>query len=559
MNNSMNVTIRRLTNTFIVLFLILSGVAAYVQIQNQAFYNGPVLAAGQFDPRTCPPYDQPVRGTIYDRNGVKLAWSEPDPASPCGYRRRYADPTLAPLIGYFSYRYGTAGVEQTFNDQLAGIQHGETTESVLDKLLHKPRRGQDVYLTIDERVQQQANKYYDASAIYNASAGNNGVCQDPGTNPPGSITVEDPKTGEILAMVSRPYYDPNTFEGPDANADQAAWEKIQSDPGHPLINHATQAVYDPGSTFKTLTLLAALDTGKYSLNTQFSQDDATRYVVNGEHINWDDYFAHVWDGLVHFPITLAQSYAYSDNVVFARAASTLGADTWLSYVRKFGIATPGTDVPLVPFDGDPNQRQSIAYPAVSGGPTQFTGDDLAASGFGQGALLITPLTMSEVTASIAANGVLYDPYSVLATEPHTEKADLANATTTPTRIYGNGPIFQPQTASAVRQAMYAVTSYGTAQTYGSNPDPINGQNYTLATSPAHQGGKTGTGQIGSGGPRTWYISLAPDDAAPGGGAAHIVVTVQKENNSGDGGCQVYVADNTEVYAMDNKIGPFGNP
>src|SRR5215469_4937447 len=72
--SNMNVTIRRLMNTFIILFLLISGVAAYVQVNNQAFLNGPTLAASGLDPRAClAPDDQPIRGTIYDRNGIWLA------------------------------------------------------------------------------------------------------------------------------------------------------------------------------------------------------------------------------------------------------------------------------------------------------------------------------------------------------------------------------------------------------------------------------------------------------------------------------------------------------
>jgi len=72
---NMNVTIRRLMSVFTLLFLIISGVAAYVQVSNQAFLGGPVLAQGSYDPRRCPPFDAPLRGKIFDRNNVLLAES----------------------------------------------------------------------------------------------------------------------------------------------------------------------------------------------------------------------------------------------------------------------------------------------------------------------------------------------------------------------------------------------------------------------------------------------------------------------------------------------------
>jgi penicillin-binding protein A len=534
MNTNMNVTIRRLTNTFILFFLILSGVAAYIQLDNHAFVNGPELAASQYDPRHCPPYDQPLRGTIYDRNGVKLAWSMPDPTAVCGYRRKYADPSLSPLLGYFSYHYGVAGIEATYNDILSGVGHGESVQDPVNKLLHKPRYGQDIYLTIDDKVQQKANGLYDTSAIYG------GVCQPQGSSPPGSIIVEDPNSGELLAMVNRPFYDQNKIADADsldtavrANGERY-WASINSDPGRPLLNHATQGLYAPGSTFKTATMLAALDSGQLALDTQFTKDEATNVVVNGEPIRWDDYFAGVWNGLVNFPLTFEQGYAYSDNVVYARAAVTIGADTWLSYIRKLGIATPGTQVPRVPFDAP--YAQSTAFNAKTDGkPTSFNQNLLAESGFGQGQLLISPLTMAEITSTVAANGLLYQPHVVWKTATHdTAEADALPAAP---QVYSGGPVVRPETAAAVRHAMWSVVQFGTAWA-GLTRDGIH-----LSETGTFEGGKTGTAQLESGNPNTWWISLAPDDQAQGGNGrnAQYVITVSKER-SGEGACQVFVAD-----------------
>ncbi|HEX9067402.1 MAG TPA: penicillin-binding transpeptidase domain-containing protein, partial [Ktedonobacterales bacterium] len=494
---NMNVTIRRLSSLFIILLLFISGVAAYVQIVNQAFINGPVLAQGDFDPRRCPPNDAPLRGRIYDRNGTLLAESVPDPKAICGYTRKYSEPSLAPLIGYFSYRYGTAGIERTFNKQLSGVDQGNNTSAVDDaksKILRKPRYGQDITLTIDVKLQQAVNKIYDTHA-------SGGVCQPNGTTPPGSIIVEKPDTGEILAMVSRPFFDPNKIDQTDYFA------QLQNDPGKPLLNHATQAVYAPGSTFKTVTMIGGLEAGTTSLDKQFSQDEAVNYVINGEPINWDDYL-HGYPSDLQFPMTLEQGYAYSDNVAFAREAVTLGKDKWLSTVRKFGIQTPGTDSDTVPFDGP--YAPSTAYSAVTNGkPTDFSQNLLAESGFGQGQLLISPLTMASVVSAVAANGKLYIPHVVGKTQPHSLDAIVAQP-----QLFGGDQIFSADTASKVRQAMWSVTSYGTASTVFHN-------GIHLADSPVKEGGKTGTAQLENGLPHTWWISLAPDDQAPGGSAAQL--------------------------------------
>lgn len=533
MNSVTTGSIRRLLTTFLILFLIISGVAAYVQISNQVFINGPVLAHGTYDGRTCPPYDAPIRGTIYDRNGVKLAWTVQDSkAKSCGYRRQYdprvASSGLAPLLGYYSTRYGTSGVENAFNDALAGVQHGETLADVTDKLLHRPRHGQDIRLTIDINLQVAASNAYDNAYLSKSAVSS---CQPDGSNPPGSMVVEDPHTGEILAMVSKPSYDPNQIDN------TGYFQQLQADPGLPLLNRAAQGLYVPGSTFKTLTLLAALDSGSASLDQTFTKDEAIAYVVNGEHINWDGYNAGEWQSgryVATFPMPLIDGYAFSDNVIFARQAVATGADTWLSYLRRYGITTPGTHVSPIPFDAPYKQSSGFNAIASNGQPQDFNVNLLAESGFGQGQLLISPLTMTEITSSIAADGMLYSPHVLLGGDTSSQQ------------------VISQTAAAGVRKAMWAVVDHGTGATY---PNPTGGPQ--LLDSPPHEGGKSGTGQGDEANPQSWWISLAPDDQYPNGGnSAKLVITVMKEH-SGDGGCQAWVADAAYRFAMDHHIAPFG--
>ncbi|MGZ3672815.1 MAG: penicillin-binding transpeptidase domain-containing protein [Ktedonobacterales bacterium] len=530
MNTNMNVTIRRLMNTFVLFFLLVSGVAAYVQISNHAFLNGPDLTPKPDTSflRTCPPYDQPVRGRILDRNGNVIAQSVRDPNATCGYRREYApwvaSSGLAPLIGYFSYKYGMAGIEAQYDEMLSGTGPYVALNDPTRKILHQPRAGNDITLTIDKNTQILANNVYDGSAIY----GN--VCQPVGSHPAGSIIVDDPRSGEIIAMVSRPSYDPNRID------DSNYWRQLNSDPQAPLLNHATQSVIPPGSTFKTLTMLAGLDAGTLALDSQYTFDESTNYVVNGEPIRWDDYFSGVWNGILRrssFPLTLEQGYQYSDNVIFARAAVKVGADTWLDYARRFGVATPGHDSQPVPFDA-PYARSS-AYPAtINGKPTDFSPNLLAESGFGQGRLQISPLTMAEITSAVAADGYLYDPHVV-----KSYKGSDGIQHDQPSAVpYTGGPVIHPETAQSVRHAMWSVVDHGTAWA------GLFRNGAQLRDSPTHEGGKTGTAQLESGNPHAWWISLAPDDQAPGGSAAKYVITVNKER-SGEGACQVFVAD--DIY------------
>ena len=275
-------------------------------------------------------------------------------------------------------------------------------DDLQNKILHQPRSGQDIYLTIDEKLQQQANKLYDTHA-------NGNVCQPAGSNPPGSLIITDPRNGEILAMVSRPFYDPNKIDDPNY------FQQLQAAPDKPLLNHATQALYAPGSTFKTVTMVGALESEPNALQQTYTQDEAVNYVVNGQPFRWDDYI-NGYPPNLQFPITLEDGYAYSDNIIFAREAVKLGADNWLATVRKFGIQTPGVDVAPVPFDAP--YAQSSAYLAKTNGkPTDFSPNLLAESGFGQGQLLISPLTMAEITSAVAADGNLYVPHVVMKAQP----------------------------------------------------------------------------------------------------------------------------------------------
>ncbi len=539
MNNNIGPAIRRLTSIFIALLLIISAVAAYTQVSDRAFINGPLLAENQtFNLNgNCPPYDAPVRGTIYDRNGVKLAWSVPDANATCGYKRVYADPTLSPLIGYFSYKYGESGIEATYNDWLLGIQAGSNTINVLPHLLHEPQYGNDLYLTIDERLQKQVNQVYNASALFG------GVCQT-ASDPNGAVVVENPSNGEILAMVSHPYYDANKIDSP------GYFTSLQNDPNHPLLNRATQGLYLPGSTFKTVTLSAALNEGAASLDTSFSKQDATYYTVDGDssEFEWVDYTQNGQWQNVQFPLSLRDAYAYSDNTVYAREAVQIGAGKWLDYARRFGVETPGqgpSSFSPPAFDA-PYEPSRVYSSITSGQPTAFTNIMLAESGFGQGQLQITPLTMATVASAVAADGVLYTPHIVLKKIPY----GVAPSGILPVAGSVYDQVMSPQTASAVRQAMWAVTQYGT----GSAGLPAHNGYYTY-NSPAHMGGKTGTAQLGSNvSPHAWWIGIAPDDASGAGtGPAKYAIALIKEN-SGEGACQAYVANDTMLYALQHNIG-----
>src|SRR5215471_8504155 len=235
-----NRSIGRLTNVFLALFLLLSGGIVYWQV-----FQAQTLSTSTYNPRRCDVGNQPIRGSIYDRNGVLLAYSVQENNAPCNYRRYYCFPSLSPIIGYFSYIYGETGLEEAYDDILTGrLASGQDAiNNFWDQTLHRAVNGSDIYLTIDARVQNMIDKQFDITVDQpGGELGNptfplpKGTVGEPaddiGTrceanpaektllqqtytqpneaaahNHPGPVVVSDPKTGEILGMLSRPYFD----------------------------------------------------------------------------------------------------------------------------------------------------------------------------------------------------------------------------------------------------------------------------------------------------------------------------------------------------------------
>src|SRR5215469_11409340 len=164
--NTITRSIRKLTNLFVILFVLLSGGLVYWQV-----VVAQQVTANPHNSRHCLPDSAPIRGRILDRNGVILAYSKKvDPTSPnanivCGYQRVYTDPSLAGLIGYYiSPLYGSTGIERKFYNYLSGRTGLTGLDNTINQALHRPPVGDDIYLTIDDRIQRIVNHLFDASA-----------------------------------------------------------------------------------------------------------------------------------------------------------------------------------------------------------------------------------------------------------------------------------------------------------------------------------------------------------------------------------------------------------
>lgn len=487
-----NASIRKLTLIFVVLFIGLSAGLVYWQ----------VVVAQQVtaNPHNSRPYlnsNAPVRGKIFDRNGVLLADSRQAPGG--GFVRHYYDPSLAGLIGYYVPNYPSTGIEAKYDDYLSGRKGLTALDNTINRTLHRPPVGDNIYLTIDERIQKIVNQDFDTPI----NIDNVNTFQ----SDRGSVIVTDPHSGEVLAMLSRPSFDPNKIVSTLTAGDLSYYNQLAADrTENALLERPIQSTYIPGSTYKTMTLVAGLDSGATTLDTPFSKEQALGPVTyNGHNIgpignNIDGY-------TFRFPVTTEYGFSHSDNVIYAQIGVKTGAQTWLDYNKRFYVGSQ------IPFD------LPVVPSSVEGQPFQDV--NLASGAFGQGYDSVTPMQMSVLDDAIANDGQLMRPMLVQKIlDPNKTQIEKYDA-----QPLGSSPQMSQQTARSVRQAMLGVVRCGSGSL----------NVVKLGTSPYTIIGKTGTAEVGGGRPaNSWLITQAPYDVNNPGTMPKLTIVAMKEN-AGEGG------------------------
>jgi penicillin-binding protein A len=353
----------------------------------------------------------------------------------------------------------------------------------IEQMLNKLIVGSDLIVTIDSFVQRAAENALEGKA--------------------GAILVLDGNSGAILALASAPRFDPNRI------LDTAYVNQLLNACGDtpdcraPLLNRATQALYPPGSTWKTVTLIAALDSAQVTPETIFEF---------GEPIQGSDgpYYVYQVDGYdvvdpnhAENRLDLEMAYAKSANAAFARIGDEMLPDTLLNYASRFGFGSPGEISFPLDVEYTPSQ---IAQDTRS----LYDNDILrAVTAIGQGELLTSPMNVAMVVLSVLNDGDLPLPYLVEAVrDPGGEViSDL------PDRNIIHD-LMQPQTALQVRQMMISVVEKGSG-THAAIPGLV-------------VGGKTGTAQVGGDLlPHSWFAGFAQSDARS-------VVVVVLIENGGEG-------------------------
>jgi peptidoglycan glycosyltransferase len=445
----MNTPLRRLAAVTVVMFVILVGGVSWVQFgQANALNNDPRNVRTLYRE-----YGKP-RGPIVVA-GQPIASSTPSKDA-FGYQRSYTDgPMYSSVTGFYSVVNGASGLEYSENSVLTGNADSLFLTRLQDLITGKQPQGSSVELTINPAAQKAA---WDALG-----------------NQKGAVVAIDPKTGAILALVSKPGYDPNTLASHDTPAAGAAYQGLLKAAGNPLLNTAISETYPPGSTFKLVTAAAALESGGYAPTTTIPsptvlplpQTTATITNFGGESCG---------NGT---STTLADALRISCNTAFAQLGMTLGANAIAAQAQKFGFGDGGLTIPM-----------GVAKSVF---PTGLNAPQTAQSAMGQFSVAVTPLQMAMVSAAIANGGTLMTPYLVQTVR--TSNLDVISQAT-PSVL---STAVSPATASALRDMMIGVVTNGTG---------------TAAQIPGVQvAGKTGTAQTSDQTPpHAWFTAFAPADA-----------------------------------------------
>ena len=381
-----------------------------------------------------------VRGTILSIDEQVLAKTEVDDAG--NETRVYPyNNVFAHIVGYSNM--GRSGLEATANKELLS-SNAALIEQVQQDIKDEKKSGDSVVTTLDTKLQLAA---YNALGDYR-----------------GAIVVMEPATGRILAMVSKPDFDPNVLS--------SIWDELVSDSNNSqLLNRATQGMYAPGSTFKAVTALSYLE--------EHGNLEGFYFNCEGE-ITLHNHTIHCYNNTVHGEEDLLKAFAKSCNSAFAQ----IGVDlTWRKMKETAEQTLFNDKLPLT----IPYSKSKFTLDGSSGVPLAMQ------TAIGQGDTLTTPVHMAMITAAIANNGELMKPMLL---------DSVRSATGGNVKEYSPSSYKQLMTreeAQMLKVLMAQVVIDGTATS-------LNDQGYTAA-------GKTGTAEHGDlqGTPHSWFIGFSNID------------------------------------------------
>lgn len=345
---------------------------------------------------------------------------------------------------------GKLGVEQSFETRLHGTTGVDSMETsaggyATRRLASTPSTpGDTIMLSIDIKLQSLIEEMYGDRR--------------------GALVALDPKTGEVLAFVSKPTFDPNLFVD---GIDSESWKGLNESPDKPLLNRALRGTYPPGSTYKPFMALAALETGKRTASTQIN--DPLFFMFGGRRFGSPE---NERGGIMD----MHRSIVESSNVYYYSLANELGVDVIHDFMKPLGFGQiTGIDINGEVRGVLPSQDWKRAYYKNRAQQKWYAGETISL-GIGQGYNSFTMLQLAHATATVANNGVAHKPQLVIATRDASTHARAA-VPAQPAVDLG----YKPQHIDVIRKAMVGVTIDGTSR-------------FVFAGAGYPSGGKTGTAQ-----------------------------------------------------------------
>jgi len=368
---------------------------------------------------------------------------------------------------------GQAGIEKLYERPLRGVKGAREVEvDALGRELRlvqerEPGPGMNLVLSLDLELQQLVEGEMSGQA--------------------GSIVVMDPRNGEILALVSKPSYDPNMFV---AGISLPNWTRLIKDPRKPLQNRALQAQYPPGSTYKIVMAVAGLEEGVINPKTTVNCGGLFPF---GNRVFRD------WKRGGHGPVNVHSALVQSCDIFFYTLGNRLGIDTIARYAKGFGLGMPtGYD----PIHEKPGLVPSTAWKRQARGEPWYPGETISAA-IGQGYNLVTPIQLLNVISAVANGGVRYKPRLVKRLETIEGRVIQEYE---PQKL-GEIPA-RPETLRIVQQALWGVVNEPRGTAWRARHEQVS------------IGGKTGTVQVISNSPKGdklperfrdhgWFVAFAP--------------------------------------------------
>lgn len=442
----MSPEIKRVANVILLMFLSLFIASSAMQVVNADSLNN----------------DSRNQRAVYDgyktQRGSILVSNEPIVESirtsdAFHYLRKYYGEQYSSITGYYSLFQGRSGLENFLDSSLRGDNSAQFFEQINALFSGNPVTGASVELTIDPELQK--------------------IAWDELGNKKGAVIAIEPKSGRILAMVSKPSFDPNLLSTHNIADAAENYKKLLTQKGAPLINRSVDALYAPGSVFKLVVAAAAFESGEYTPKSLIP--NPPRFTLPGTKTVITNSGEGRCGGAS--TVSIATALKLSCNVPFAQLGIALGQEKIASQARKFGfgesISIPLKTTPSVyPEDLDPAQ--------------------VGLTAFGQFDVRVSPLQMLVVSAAVANDGVAMKPYLV-------DQIFTANLT-----LLSEGKAEEmsrsmtTSTAESLKGMMVNAVSSGV-----SSNARIPGVKVA---------GKTGTAENGPGDPYTlWFTGFAPAD------------------------------------------------